>query len=373
MIVASIGRYHFFEQARALASLGALDALVTDYSRRRLLAEGLPADRLRPAPWLAATRLLAPSRHTFSIAGRLLAQALPGLPGLVKINSAFAREAINAGRPVIVDHGSLHEGQVADYFSAQTGDFPGNHRHRWLIERQQEEFTRARGVLVLSELAKRSLVSGGVAASQVMVCAPGVDPDRFRRLPDDKTRPYRVVLVSSLTRNKGIHILLDAWRKLALPHAELWLIGAGQLPVESAPGVRLVGGVPQSDLPALLSVCDLFVLPSLADGFGLVVLQAMACELPVIVSDRTGAAEAVAGEPYSCVVPAGDVEALADSIEYFYRLRAERAELGRLARQQVLARHTWPHHAAHLLDLLKQHAPPVLSLRLGDHRSVLAG
>ena len=69
----------------------------------------------------------------------------------------------------------------------------------------------------------------------------------------------------------------------------------------------------------------------------------------------------------------GDAEALADSIEYFYRLRAERAELGRLARQQVLARHTWPHHAAHLLDLLNQHAPPVLSLRLGDRRSVLAG
>ena len=374
MIVASIGRYHFFEQARALANLGALDALVTDYPRRRLLAEGLPADRLRPAPWLAATRLLAPSRHTFSLAGRLLAQALPSLPGLVKINSAFAREAIEAGRPVIVDHGSLHEGQVADYFSTQTGDFPGNHRHPWLIDRQQEEFTRARGVLVLSELAKRSLVSGGVAASQVLVCAPGVDADRFRRLPeDDPRRPYRVVLVSSLTRNKGIHILLDAWRKLALPHAELWLIGAGQLPVESAPGVRIVGGIPQGDLPALLSACDLFVLPSLADGFGLVVLQAMACELPVIVSDRTGAAEAVAGEPYSGVVPAGDAEALADSIEYFYRLRAERAELGRLARQQVLARHTWPHHAAHLLDLLNQHAPPVLSLRLGHRRSVLAG
>lgn len=374
MIVASIGRYHFFEQARALAALGALDALVTDYPRRRLLQEGLPADRLRPAPWLAAARFLAPSRPIFSLAGRLLAQALPETAGLVKINSAFAREAIAAGHQVVVDHGSLHEGQVAAYFAAQTGDYPGNHRYPWLIHRQQEEFTRARGVVVLSELAKRSLVAGGVAPGQVMVCAPGVDPERFRRLPDETAeRPYRIVMVSALTRNKGIHILLDAWRRLALPHAELWLIGAGQLPVESAAGVRIVGGVPQGDLPALLSQCDLFVLPSLADGFGLVVLQAMACELPVIVSDRTGAAEAVAGEDYGGVVPAGDVEALAGSIEYFYRLRAERPELGRLARQHVLARHTWPHHAARLLYLLNQHAPPVLSLRLSNRRSVLAG
>lgn len=372
MILASIGRYHFFEQARALAELGALDGVVTDYPRRRLLAAGLPADRLHPAPWLAATRLLQPSARTYSLAGRLLAAALP--PGLVKINSAFAREAISAGRQVIVDHGSLHEGDNAAYFAGQSGEFPGNHRHAWLIDREQEEFTRAWGVLVLSELAKRSLVAGGVSPARIMVCTPGVDADRFHRLPENGARrPYRVVMVSALTRNKGVHTLCEAWRRLALPDAELWLIGAGQLPVELAPNARIIGGVPQGDLPDLLSQCDLFVLPSLADGFGLVVLQAMACELPVIVSDRAGAAEAVVGEAYSGVVPANDAEALAASIEYFYRLRAGRADLGRLAREHVLARHTWPHHAARLLAAIQQYAPSVLSLRLGDHRSVLAG
>ncbi len=374
MILASIGRYHFFEQARALAGLGALDGMVADYSRRRMLAAGLPDECLYPAPWLAATRLLKPSARTYALAGRMLARALPDQPGLVKINSAFALEAIELGRRAIVDHGSLHEGQLAGYFAGLPGDYPGNHRHGWLIEREQEEFTRARGVLVLSDLAKRSLIAGGVAPSQIMVCAPGVDAERFHRSPEGAPeRPYRVVFVSAFTRNKGIHLLLEAWRRLAFPHAELWLIGAGELPVASVPNVRLIGGVPQGELPGLLSQCDLFVLPSLADGFGLVVLQAMACELPVIVSDRAGAAEIVAGTDFGGVSPAGDIEALADSIEYFYRLRAERAELGRLARQQVLARHTWALHAERLLELVQQHAPPVLSLRLGDRRSVLAG
>ncbi|MBY0468258.1 MAG: glycosyltransferase, partial [Burkholderiaceae bacterium] len=239
---------------------------------------------------------------------------------------------------------------------------------------EQEEFARAPGVLVLSELAKRSLVAGGVEEGKILVCAPGVDAELFRRQPDTgAARPYRVVAVSSLTRNKGIDVLIEAWRQLALPYAELWLIGAGELPVASAPGVRIVGGVAQTALPGLLSQCDSFVLPSLADGFGLVVLQAMACELPVIVSDRTGAAEAVAGEAFSGVVPAGEAEPLAAQIEYFYRLRHDRAELGRLARESVLARHTWPHHARRLLDLLPQYAPPVLPLRLGARRSVLAG
>lgn len=371
MIIASIGRYHFFEQAQALAHLGALDGVVTDYPRRRLLAAGLPADRLYAAPWLAATRLLAPSARTYSLAGKLLAHALPGADELVKINSAFAREAIAAGRRVIVDHGSLHEAENAAYFAAQGGEFPGNHRHSWLIEREQEEFARAHGVLVLSELAKRSLIAGGVAPEKILVCAPGVDPERFHRSPDVGVRPYRVVLVSSLTRNKGLHILLAAWRRLALPDAELWLIGAGGC--EAAANVRIIGPVPQGDLPGLLSQCDLFVLPSLADGFGLVVLQAMACELPVIVSDRAGGSEVVAGEEFGGVAPAGDAEALADSMEYFYRLRADRAELGRLAREQVLTRHTWAHHAARLVALIQQHASPVLSLCLGDRRSVLAG
>jgi glycosyltransferase involved in cell wall biosynthesis len=359
MIIASIGRYHFFEQARALAALGALDAVVADYPRGRLLAAGLPPDRLHAAPWLAATRLLTPSWRTYSLAGKLLAHALPATDGLVKINSAFAREAIARGRQVIVDHGSLHEGENAAYFAAQEGEFPGNHRHAWLIDREQEEFARAHRVLVLSELARRSLIAGGVAPEKIIVCAPGVDPARFHRSPDTGPRPYRVVLVSSLTRNKG------------LPGAELWLIGAGTC--EPAPHVRVIGPVPQGNLPGLLSQCDLFVLPSLADGFGLVVLQAMACELPVIVSDRTGAAEAVAGEEFAGVTPAGDAEALADTIEYFYRLRADRAELGRLAREQVLARHTWPHHATRLSALIQKHAPPVLSVCPGDRRSVLAG
>ncbi len=375
MILASIGRYHFFEQARALAGLGALDALVADYPRGRLLAAGLPPDRIHPAPWLAATRLLPPSARLFSLAGRWLAHALPppGV-GIVKVNSAFAREAIAQGHPVVVDHGSLHEGQVAAYFAGRPGHHPGNHQHDWLIEREQEEFTRARGVLVLSELARRSLVAGGVAPEKILVCPPGVDAERFRRLPDPGTpRPYRVVAVSSLTRNKGIDVLIEAWRRLALPDAELWLIGAGQLPCATAPNVRMVGGVPQGELPGLLSQCDLFVLPSLADGFGLVVLQAMACELPVIVSDRTGAAEAVVGLAFGGVVPAGESEPLADTIEYFYRLRHDRAALGQMARERVLARHTWPHHARHLLELLPQHAPPVLPLRLGARRSVLAG
>ena len=379
MIVASVGRYHFFEQARALAALGALEAVVADYPRHRLLAEGLPPSAVVAAPWLAAARLLRPSPRTFALAGRFLARALPPRPislpgGLVKINSAFAREAIAAGRPVLVDHGSLHEGQLAAYFSQQPGDFPGNHRHAWLIEREQEEFLSARAVLVLSELAKHSLVAGGVPPGRILVCPPGVDAERFQRAPEGLVRrPYRVVFVSAFTRNKGLHHLLAAWRRLSLPDAELWLIGAGELGEEPAPNVRVVGGVPQGELPGLLSQCDLFVLPSLADGFGLVVLQAMACELPVIVSDRAGAAEIVAGTDFGGVTPAGDVAALADSIEYFYRLRADRPELGRLARRQVLARHTWPHHAAQLLELLKPHAPSVLPLRLGDRRSVLAG
>ncbi len=372
MIIASIGRYHFFEQARALAEMGQLDALVADYPRRRLLAAGLPGERIYARPWLAAARLLQPTERRFALAGRLLAHALPN-GRLVKINSAFAREAIARGRQVIVDHGSLHEGQVAEYFAAQEGDYPGNHRHRWLIEREQEEFNGARAVLVLSELARRSLVAGGVDPAKIMVCAPGVDEQRFKRLPDVTPRPYRVIYVSSLTRNKGVHLVIEAWRRLALRNAELWLIGAGEPPVNSAPGVKVLGGFPQGELPRLLSQGDLFVQPSLADGFGLVVLQAMACELPVLVSDRAGAAEIVAGTDFGGVTPAGDIDALADSIEYFYRLRGDRAELGQLARRQVLARHTWPHHAARLVELFSQHAPPVLPLRLHDRRSVLAG
>jgi glycosyltransferase involved in cell wall biosynthesis len=136
---------------------------------------------------------------------------------------------------------------------------------------------------------------------------------------------------------------------MALDHAELWLIGGGQPPGDLPAGVVVQGPVAQSRIPALLSECDVFTLPSIADGFGLVVLQAMACELPVVVSDQCGAAGAVRDQSYARVVAAGDALALASALESFARLdRDQCRELGRAARRDAVARFSWRAHVERL-------------------------
>jgi glycosyltransferase involved in cell wall biosynthesis len=90
-----------------------------------------------------------------------------------------------------------------------------------------------------------------------------------------------------------------------------------------------------------------FVLPSLQDGFGLVVYEAAACGLPVIISENVGATVRDGQDGF--VVPIRDAEALAAKLLYLYEHPAERQAMGRSARQFV-SRYTWPAYHAELAE-----------------------
>jgi glycosyltransferase involved in cell wall biosynthesis len=93
--------------------------------------------------------------------------------------------------------------------------------------------------------------------------------------------------------------------------------------------VRFLGHVPQADLPALYSAADVFVFPSLYEGFGLPALEALACGTPVVASNVSALPEVV-GDAALQVSPL-DVEALADAMERLLRddrLRADQRERG---------------------------------------------
>jgi len=80
---------------------------------------------------------------------------------------------------------------------------------------------------------------------------------------------------------------------------------------------------------------ELLVLPSLEDGFGFVVAEAMACGLPVIVTDCCGASEWVRADETGWVIRAGQAEALASALDHAMRRRAELRSMGRFAREDV--------------------------------------
>jgi glycosyltransferase involved in cell wall biosynthesis len=153
---------------------------------------------------------------------------------------------------------------------------------------------------------------------------------------------FLLLFVGRLERDKGIHTLIDAWRRAALPEgATLALAGAGPLR-PNAPGTRLLGPVDRQRLPALYAAADALVLPSVRtatslETWGLVVNEAMHQGTPVIASDAVGAVPGglVREGRNGLVVPAGDAESLATRIRALAMNPALRERMGQAARRDV--------------------------------------
>jgi glycosyltransferase involved in cell wall biosynthesis len=159
-----------------------------------------------------------------------------------------------------------------------------------------------------------------------------------RRLTDG----FELLFVGRLEREKGVEVLLEAWRLAALgDHAALVLAGAG--PLEPAgPGVQALGRVRRDELPALYAGADALVLPSIRtatflEPWGLVVNEAMHQGTPVIASDAVGAVAGglVRDGRNGLVAPAGDARALATRIQALAADARLREQLGAAAREDV--------------------------------------
>jgi glycosyltransferase involved in cell wall biosynthesis len=173
---------------------------------------------------------------------------------------------------------------------------------RWTYDRMLIETEESDFVVAPSTLVADSYIAAGYRVCKLRVNPLGVDGNVFFPATDherSKRDVFRFAFVGQLSLQKGIPQLLTAWKKLSPAKAELVL--AGTIPsiernvieplLRGAQGVKWEGH--QTDVPALLRSCDVLVLPSAQDGFGLVVLEALSSGLPVIVSDRVGAQDCV--------------------------------------------------------------------------------
>lgn len=379
---ATSGRFHIFDQAYQLHRHGMLRRLITDYPKFKTRQWGLPNDYVVSRPHrglinLARMKLSnyigneTRSRWIESIHAQFagsLPERVPSDSDVMISHSSFVLESIawakQEGIEVIIDHGSLHERTARDILSMECDEFGfsefGNWQYDWLIEREEKEFNEADYIFVCSKLAKKTMVENGVPEGKVFVNPLGADLSMFH--PSAKwDSKFRVVFCGGIGPGKGVHYLVKAFAELSLPQAELWLIGSppedlifkSLMKVYMKPDVILRGTFPQHKLKDLYIQGSVFVLPSLADGWGMVVLQAMACGLPVIVTDRTGAMEAVMDGVNGFVIPARSVEALKEKLLFLYENRALCEEMGRKAVDSVRKGFTWDDYGDRLCDFLK--------------------
>ncbi len=162
-------------------------------------------------------------------------------------------------------------------------------------------------------------------------------PERTERRQALGIAPEAIVFlfVGRFVPQKGLSDLIEAFRRVSARHpsAHLLLVGSGPLKEEierAAAGLERVtftGFLQPEALPPLYALSDIFVLPSHAEPWGVVVNEALACGLPVIASDQVGAArDLVHPGENGTLFPCGDVSALAEAMEAFLedRRRAER-------------------------------------------------
>jgi glycosyltransferase involved in cell wall biosynthesis len=234
-----------------------------------------------------------------------------------------------------------------------------------LIQRMEREFVECDKIVVPSTAARRSFESFSYA-SKATVVAPGVDHELFAPVPSaGYSRPslFRVCYVGRVELAKGMAYLLQAWKNLNLKNAELLLVGEYRSELKhllaqyAGSNVRIVGLLSPAEVADCYRSSSLFVFPSVNEGFGMVLLEAMASGLPVIASQGTGADDCVTHGEDGFVVPARNVAALEDTLLWCYQHQDDAKSIGENARSKIEAQFTLAHYNHRVIDLYQSVAP----------------
>lgn len=279
----------------------------------------------------------------------------------------LGQRAAAAGKPFVLDRSIAHPAALEPLRRKLAQLYPDwafedAPRPAYLIAAEDEEHRRAARIVVGGSYAAQTLLERGLPPERVVVNPYGADWSRFAApaaaSAPGANRPLRFLYVGSVIARKGVPVLLDAWRRLAPRDAELWLagsIGPRERPLLPAlPGVRYLGQVPRAEMPRLYGECDVFVLPSLFEGFGLVVLEALAAGLPVISTPHTGAVDVVRSPVLGELVPVLDADALTAAMQRTLDRPPVRAAVQQAA-APLRAECSWDAYGqrwADLLDLL---------------------
>jgi alpha-maltose-1-phosphate synthase len=228
------------------------------------------------------------------------------------------------------------------------------------IDRKQQEIQLADRIFVASSISKQSLLDINVDAEKISVIPYGAPVDYFQpQLKPDDT--FRALFLGQISPRKGVHYLLTAWKNLQLQDAELVLVGQNRFPTgwleQYSDVCKYVPSVPHLLLNQYYSSASVFVFPSLIEGFAMVLLEAMACGIPIITTPNTAGPDIITDGIEGFIIPIRDVAAIEEKIEWCYSHPQELAEMGRAARRKA-EELTWELYRQRLASKVKSLLPP---------------
>jgi glycosyltransferase involved in cell wall biosynthesis len=339
IIQAVFGVFHHFELAHQLRQRNHLRRLYSTWPWARLKREGLPHYLVRTFPLLHTTDYLLNRTRFYpaavsSVVNSWNARAfdrwthhfIEPCDALIAISGAGLTTGPlvqSRGGKFICDRGSTHQRFQFEVMAEE-------HR-RWrvpytpppdhIVRREEAIYALADAITVGSNVARRSFIAMGIAPEKVHVIPYGVRLDKFTPTEPPPADSFQVLFAGQISLRKGIPYLLEAFHRLRHPRKHLTLVGSLQddlrpllatLPTED---VTFTGSIPQPQLARRMSASHVLVLPSIEEGFGLVMAQAMACGCPVLASSATGAEHLFADNEAGFIVEPRDIGALADRLQ----------------------------------------------------------
>jgi glycosyltransferase involved in cell wall biosynthesis len=282
--------------------------------------------------------------------GQWAAGQLPGVrPDACYLFTQVALESLRWCRresiPTVLDNPNGHIRNFREVCERESERWFGSRFHGHpstaMVDRVEEEYELADRIRVYSEWGKQSMLRFGVPEDKIHVLRQTVNVERFRpraeRGPEQGA--LRVCYAGSLDLRKGFVYLLKAIRAVGAQKIQLRMVGAtGDRPCakllerESA-GLQIQ--VAPGDSLAAYQDSELLVVPTLEDGLPFVLVEGLACGLPVIVTTEAGASECVRDGQTGWLVPAGDVQALAAALEEALDRRQELWSMGQRARADL--------------------------------------
>lgn len=222
-------------------------------------------------------------------------------------------------------------------------------RFRWV----KKEVDR---VIVPSETTKTDLIKLGVEKRKIVVISEAPDPifARSKKAAVDELKkrfriPGKYLLAIGVAPRKNLERIIEAYEKVKQGGLKLVIVGQSEMQTHQKRGVIMTGHVAKEDMPVLYSGAEALVYPSLYEGFGLPILEAFVCRLPVVTSNFGSMAEvagkaAVLVDPYSAT-------AIADGIVKAIRDKSKLIKKGMVRVKKYL----WKKAAEMTLDVYKEY------------------
>jgi glycosyltransferase involved in cell wall biosynthesis len=221
----------------------------------------------------------------------------------------------------------------------------------------------------------------------------GVDTNLFKPQVkagnNGKRNGHRILFVGRVSPEKGVHDLIQAFLQVlnTYPDAKLDIVGpigampkeflvgvsedsdvarlsdlyqadyystlTGLIPAEFAHSIQFHGGVPQAELVSFYNAADVIVNPSYSESFGMSLIEAMACEKPVVATRVGGMVEILQDQEVGILVERGDIQALAESMVELLAAQEYRERLGKKGRRRVMEFFSWPQVASQVVRYYK--------------------